>query len=215
MASLLNLERFAQSGAAVPPAPGPAFPSSPELAQAPAIIEEYDYEIVLDRGQFAGIGLMAIVLVAVFSGVSYLIGRSMSSTAAAAAASHASAAPAPVVPSPVVPAAPVVEVPAAKPASPTPQAVAEPTSDAPAAPLFADAVAGKVYLQVGAIEKGLAGIWAEGLRAHGLDAFVAPGPGDKQWRVLVGPMPDPQTFQRTKDTLDKLGVSTFGRKYQP
>ena len=191
---MLNLQRFTESSVAVSPA------AEPELAKAPAMAAEYDYEIVLGRAHFAGIGLAAIVLVAVFSGVAYSIGKSMASTAVV------DATPALAVPLP--------EPPTPAPAAPAPISAQEQTKT-PAAPLFGDEVTGKVYLQVGAIEKGLAAIWAEGLRTHGLDAFVAPGPGDKQWRVVIGPLPDSQAFQRAKDTLDRLQVNTFGRRYQP
>jgi cell division septation protein DedD len=70
---------------------------------------------------------------------------------------------------------------------------------------------------VGVIEKGLAAVWAEGLRTHGLEAFAAPGPSDglNLWRVLIGPLPDPQAYQRAKDVLDTLGLTNFGRRYPP
>ena len=55
------------------------------------------------------------------------------------------------------------------------------------APLFADPKNGLVYIQMGAVEKGVSVIFAEGLRKHGLTAFVAPGPNDKIFRVLIGP----------------------------
>jgi cell division septation protein DedD len=80
--------------------------------------------------------------------------------------------------------------------------------------LYGEQVQGKVYLQVGAVEKGLAGIWAEGLRTHGLNAFVAPGPSDKMWRVVIGPLPNPEAYQHAKEMLDQLGINTFGRKQQ-
>jgi hypothetical protein len=215
MSSFLNLERYAEPNA----------PEAPESARAPAVApadaphpdavshavshadEDFaDFEIVVGRRQIAGASLVAIVLLAVFSGVFYLIGKSMGPAAAVAAT------PAPVVQAPVGQ-VPVTQTAPTTP-SPVPQAiVAEPAIAT--APVFAAAIPGKVYLQVGAIEKGLAGIWAEGLRTHGLDAFVAPGPSDKEWRVLIGPMPDPKAFQRAKDTLDRLGVLTFGRRYSP
>jgi hypothetical protein len=187
MTSLLNLEQYTE-------------PPAPEVAKAPRMTEEIaDYEIVLGRGQIASTGLVAIVLVAVVSGVSYLIGKSTALTAVAATST------------PAVP-APLSHVEPQQTLAPAPG----PTAALPTtAPLFQEAVTGKVYLQVGAIEKGLAAIWAEGLRTHGLDAFVAPGPSDKEWRVLIGPIPDPQAFQRAKDTLDNLGVFTFGRRYLP
>ncbi len=215
MSSFLNLERYGEPNA-------PEAPKAPESARGPAdaphpdaashavshVDEDFaDFEIVVGRRQIAGASLVAIVLLAVFSGVSYLIGKSMGPTAAVVAT------PAPVGQSPVGQ-LPVTQT--APPApSPAPGPIAATESTTTSAPVFASAIPGKVYLQVGAIEKGLGGIWAEGLRTHGLDAFVAPGPNDKEWRVLIGPLPDPKAFQRAKDTLDRLGVLTFGRRYSP
>lgn len=181
---------------------------APAVESSRTIQEEPDFEIVLGRGQVASTGLVLAVALVCVSGISYLIGK----TAGAKAPTPAAAASAPTpadVPSP----APGPAQPAAK-SSPT---AAAPVKNADAsrsqAPLFTEAVSGKVYIQVGAIEKSLAGIWAEGLRTHGLDAFVSSGPGDNTWRVLIGPLPDPQSYQHAKSTLDQLGVNTFGRRF--
>ena len=169
-----------------------------------------DFEIVFGRRQVASTGLVLIVVLACFSGVSYLIGRSAGAkTGAPATATAVKAAEA----STAVTPAPVTAAPVKAAAVTAPPAIAAPDPSKPQAPLFAEAISGKVYIQVGAIDKGLAGIWAEGLRAHGLDAFVSTGPSDKMWRVLIGPLPDPQSHQHAKDTLDSLGIATFGRKY--
>jgi cell division septation protein DedD len=94
----------------------------------------------------------------------------------------------------------------------------QPLSEQPkvtATPVIGEAIQGQVYLQVGVIDKGPAVIWAEGLRTHGLDAFVSPGPTDGLglWRVLIGPLPDPKSYQRAKDTLNSLSLTNFGRRY--
>jgi cell division septation protein DedD len=184
-------------------------------------IDSADFEIVFGRRQIAGTGLMLMVLLACFSGLSYLIGKAAGSKATAPstetlATSGLWVAPAqpastdtvrpPVEPAPVITPGKEGEVSKAPDAS-------KPEVSKPQAPIYASAIPGKVYLQVGAIEKGLAGIWAEGLRVHGLDAFVAPGPSGNIWRVLIGPLPDPQSFQKAKDVLDKLGITTFGKRY--
>lgn len=213
MTSLLNLEHYTEPSA-------PVVGKAPELGPGPAVApavkndvennvekEPVDYEIVVGRRQVAGAALVAIVLLAVFSGFSYLIGKSMGPEPVLAAA------PAPAAPVSVTP-APVVQAPAPAPIAAAPIANLAPRTST--APIFAAAIQGKVYLQAGIIDKGLAAIWVEGLRTHGLDAFVAAGPSDGLglWRVLVGPLPDSQAFQRAKDTLDRLGVNTFGRRYQ-
>jgi cell division septation protein DedD len=164
-----------------------------------------DFEIVFGRRQMASTGLVVMAALACFSGVFYLIGKSAGAKLSAPEVSAATAAPL-AAPDTLVPAGPI-------PAVTAPAPVTNPEASKPQRPLFAEAVTGKVYIQVGAIEKGLAGIWAEGLRTHGLDAFVATGRNDKEWRVLVGPLPDSQAYRQAKETLDKLGVTTFGRRY--
>jgi hypothetical protein len=66
---------------------------------------------------------------------------------------------------------------------------------------------------MGAVEKGVAVIFAEGLRKHGLVSFVAPGPSEKIFRVLIGPLPDPASYVKAKDVVDKIGLSTFARRF--
>jgi hypothetical protein len=210
MTSLLNLDPYS-----APPEPAESQPQAPEreTIEVAAVSETADdstseespeFEIVLGRRQVASTSLVAIVLVSVFSGVSYLIGKSMGpkeTGAPAAMATSVEASQAPAMPA-AVPAVIKEQL---------PRMQSEPIN----APLFAEAIPGQVYLQVGVIEKGPAGIWAEGLRTHGLEAFVAPGPGDglMLWRVMIGPLPDPQSYQRAKDALNTLGLTNFGRRY--
>jgi cell division septation protein DedD len=174
-------------------------PSSPERPPEPSpgeiAAESAEFEIVVGRRQIASVGLVVVVLLAVFSGVSYLIGKST---------------PAPVL-AVQVPDTPVVQA-----VAPLTQPAKIPPAEAQASgfPLFADPIPGAVYIQVGAVEKGVAQIWVEGLRVHGLNAFVAPGLSDRIFRVLIGPLPSPDAYQYAKDTLDRIGLETFGRKYQ-
>ena len=71
-----------------------------------------------------------------------------------------------------------------------------------------------VYLQMGAVEKGIAVILTEGLRKRGFQACAAAGPNENVFRVLIGPLPDAEAFQRTKDGLHEIGLSTFVRRYE-
>jgi hypothetical protein len=173
--------------------------------------EPGEFEIVLGRRQIASTSLVVIVLVAVLSAFSYLIGRSMTPKAVEAAPLVQAA---PMVQALAAP-APVVQANAPQSAPVLPKATAVDATSVTAAPLFGEELAGKVYIQVGAVPKGLGAIWAEGLRTHGLDAFVAPGPNNDAWRVVIGPLPDPQSFERTKRALDAMGVDTFGRRHEP
>jgi cell division septation protein DedD len=170
-----------------------------EAGETPA-----EYEIVLGRRQIASLLFVAIVLAVVFSAVSYLAGRK-------AAPKPAQLPPAP----PPVAAAPAPVIEATTTVLPPEPVVAAAKNDARLdAPIFADPTAGAVYLQMGAVDKGMAVIFAEGLRKHGFDAFVAPGPSEKIFRVLIGPLPDPDSFRRAKAAVDAIDLGTFARKYQ-
>jgi cell division septation protein DedD len=46
-----------------------------------------------------------------------------------------------------------------------------------------------------------------------LAAFVAPGPSEKIFRVLIGPLADPAAYMKAKETVDQIGLSTFARKF--
>jgi hypothetical protein len=134
--------------------------------------------------------------------------------------------PAPVVaPSSVTPQAPVVSAvrslsagsvsPAAAPASSgiVRESNAQPPRyDEP--PIFAQPQPGALYLQMGAVDKGVGIVLAEGLRKHGFTAFVAPGPSEKIFRVLIGPLPNLEAYTRAKAEVDAIDLNTFARRYQ-
>jgi len=162
-------------------------PAIEEPCEAPQ-----EFEFVLGRRQIASLLFVATVVLMICVAISYIVGKSMSAKAPAAAPVAAAAIREPE-PPPIVmnqEPAPTVE-----------------------APLFADPKNGSVYIQMGAVEKGVAAIFAEGLRKHGLTTFVAPGPNEKIFRVLIGPLPDPASYLKAKDTVDKIGLSTFARKF--
>ena len=84
----------------------------------------------------------------------------------------------------------------------------------PEPPMFSEPLPGAVYMQMGAVDKGMAMVFAAGLRRYGFDGFVAPGPNEKIFRVLIGPLPDPDSFRRAKAAVDALDLGTFARRYQ-
>lgn len=150
-----------------------------------------EFEFVLGRRQVASLMFVGTVVLMVCVAIAYLAGK------AAAPKTVAAAAPLVVTREPEPPAivlnqeaAPVVD-----------------------APLFADPKNGAVYIQMGAVEKGVSVIFAEGLRKRGLPAFVAPGPSEKIFRVLIGPLPDPASYVKAKDAVDKIGLATFARRF--
>ncbi len=171
---------------------------------------EEEFEFVVGRRQVAGILFLALVVVAVCSGGSYLAGKALSARAEAAEPeikieeppAAAASAPVPIpLPTPMLEATIVPTPVAAKPAA--------------EAPLFASPVPQAIYIQVGAVEKGIAVILAEGLRRHALDSFVAPGPTEKTLRVLIGPFADADAYQKARNIVAEIGLDNFARRYQP
>ena len=88
-------------------------------------------------------------------------------------------------------------------------------------PPVASAVAGSVsnpgsgtYVQVVAVDMEGANSWVGTLRGKSFSAMVAPGPNDKIFRVLIGPIKDKEALAQTKIDLEKLGVKgAFVKKY--
>jgi hypothetical protein len=189
MFSILDLQQEPEK--AETPAPTveePAF----QAAEEPAAAEQEDFEFVLGRRQIASLLFVFTIILIVCVGVSYMAGKAM----------PAKPAPAP----PPVPAASVAR-------EPEPPPIVLNQEPAPEAPLFADPRAGSIYIQMGAVEKGVSVIFAEGLRKRGLPAFVAPGPSEKIFRVLIGPLPDQAAYLKAKQTVDEIGLSTFARRF--
>jgi cell division septation protein DedD len=185
MTSILNLESY----------------PSPEASdeQRAGLEPSSEYELVLGRTQVASWLFVGVIAVAVCGSLAYLAGETVATKRARRAAA--------VLTAPV--AAPV---PAALPEASL-LAKAEPLTKS-TRPLVGDPEIGKVYLQVGAVERGMAVILAEGMRLHGFEAFAAPGPNDKIFRVLIGPLPDPDAFRQAMLKVDALDLATFARKYQ-
>jgi cell division septation protein DedD len=185
MTSILNLESYPPLEAAREQTVGPGSTS--------------EYELVLGRTQIASWLFVGVIAVAVCGSLAYLAGETIAKDRMAGAAAGVQA------PS-------VAAVPTALPqASLLPKTEASTKSTRP---LVAEPELGKVYLQVGAVERGMAVILAEGMRVHGFDAFVATGPNDKLFRVLIGPLPEPEDFRQAMLKVDALGLATFARKYQ-
>jgi len=152
--------------------------------------ESADYEIVLGRRQLASVMFVATVVLVTFSAIAYLAGKDASPKRAAAIA--------------IAPPAPPPPLTVIAPAEP--KKLAEPA-------LFADPELNATYLQMGAVERGIAVVFAEGLRKRGLPSFVAPGPDGKIFRVLIGPLRNSEMYRSVKDQVDSLGLATFAKKY--
>ncbi len=81
-------------------------------------------------------------------------------------------------------------------------------------PIYATPQTGALYLQMGAVDRGMAVVLAEGLRRHGFSSFVAPGPTEKIFRVLIGPFTNPDDFKRAKAEVDAIDLGTFARRFE-
>jgi cell division septation protein DedD len=199
-----------------PPARAALIESEPEPEAGREIGE--DFELVVGRRQVAAFTFLALVVVAVSSGGSYLAGKAMSARedAAQPVIQLDPQAPSPMpAPMPALMPAPMIEATIVPPPS-APVRSAQPATQVPAAeaPLFASPVPKAIYIQVGAVEKGVATVIAEGLRKHALDSFVTPVPSGKMFRVLIGPFPDAEAYQKARAIVDQIGLSSFARRYQ-
>ncbi|MEQ1886019.1 MAG: hypothetical protein ABL967_13225 [Bryobacteraceae bacterium] len=202
------------------PESGPA-EGTPAAANAG---EESEFELVVGRRQIASWLFLVTLLLGTASTVAFLAGK-MTAPASAKSA-EVPAKPVTSTPAPVASVAP----PIAEPANPGAVAVQVPLPEAsilnapfsatkkpsngPEPPIFQEPKAGGVYLQMGAVERGMAVIFVEGLRKHGFDASAATGPNERIFRVLIGPLENPQAFTRAKMEVDAIGLGTFARKFQ-
>jgi cell division septation protein DedD len=209
MLHILTPERFAPEGL---PSENLAMdaPSIEDMRRNQAVSEGDEYEFVLGRRQVASLSFVVLVLLSLIAGVSYLAGRTAAArkdvaSKDAAPVTAVSSSPQPAASDqPVVLAASLVD----------PSALSAANNGTANTQLFAEPIKGAVYIQTGAVERGVAAIMAEGLRSHGFNAFVAAGPSDKIYRVLMGPFPDTPAYQSAKATLDLIGLSSFAQQYQ-
>ena len=183
-----------------------------EQEQAPQPLSAAtEYEIVLGRAQIASWLFVGVVAVAICSSLAYLAAEKIAAKKIAAI-SRPAAPPAPVPPPPVAASA---ELPQASIlVAPKTDLASLVKNQKPAAPVFGEPEMGKVYIQIAAVERGMAMLLTEGLRSHGFDSFVAPGPNDKVFRVLIGPLPDPAAFRQAMVTVNAMDLANFARKYE-
>jgi hypothetical protein len=187
-------------------------PEAAEPEQAPQPVNAApEYEIVLGRAQIASWLFVGIVAVAICSSLAYLAAEKIAAKKIAAI-SRPVATPAPPAPSPAVISAELPQASILLPPQADSASLAK--SSKPAVPLFGEPEMGKVYIQIGAVERGMAMLLTEGLRSHGFDSFVAPGPNDRVFRVLIGPLPDPAAFRQAMVTVNAMDLANFARKYE-
>ncbi len=92
--------------------------------------------------------------------------------------------------------------------------MAEPPKPRPVATGSVSTPGPGTYMQVVAVDLEGANSWVGTLRGKSFSAVVAPGPNDKLFRVLIGPIKDKEALGQTKIELEKLGVKgAFVKKY--
>jgi cell division protein FtsN len=99
-----------------------------------------------------------------------------------------------------------------KTATPPPPQPKPPVATAPARTAGTPA-AGQTFLQVAAIAKSEADLYADVLAKKGFPSMVAPGPSATIFRVLVGPLPDSAAVAKTKVDLEAVGIKSIIRKF--
>jgi cell division septation protein DedD len=166
---------------------------------------EEEFELVVGRRQVAAILFLVLVVVAVCSGGSYLAGKVISAREEPVQQEIKLEQP---------PAATQAPIPASMLEATVVREPADLPKPAVEAPIFASPNPQAIYIQVGAVEKGVAVVLAEGLRRHALDSFVAPGPTGKTFRVLIGPFADAEAYQKARNIVAEIGLDNFARRYQ-
>jgi cell division septation protein DedD len=152
----------------------------------------------------------ATVLIGVLLSVGYLVsgtGRAAARVTPAASVSQTSVAPSlskPPVSLPVTAPPPAVAI--------RPAARIEPKEKKPAVIEPRPATIGATYLQMAAVDRGVAEVYLEVLRRKGFQARIADGPTPDIFRVLVGPVKDAASLARVKADLQAEGFTSFPRK---
>ena len=70
------------------------------------------------------------------------------------------------------------------------------------------------YLQLMALDRGLAEVLVEALRRKGFQALLTSGPTENIFRVLVGPANGDAALARVKADLQAEGFASFVRRYR-
>jgi hypothetical protein len=175
---------MASSDVAAAPEPTAAPPSASPNTGGPE-----EFEMVLGKRQAAVLIFLTLVLISLFSGGSYLLGRT----------------------------APVTATPQSQALVPDAPPVGLPTAEIVAtleAPLLGKPLKGPIYIQLGAVEKGIATLLTHGARKLGFGAFVTQGTTENNYRVLVGPFKNAEEYEAARAAFKEIGLGNFSRRYQ-
>lgn len=149
--------------------------------------ENQDFTFVLGARQASVALFVAVVMLGTVGGISYVAGRAIEPAAAVAAAPPPVAVPENVEQPPPVP--------------PTP------------ASYFRNPQPGELFLQVVAVDRGPAEVFAEYLTRKGFSSQVATGPDEHSYRVLVGPILSSDDVSSLRGRLESEGFRPFLQRY--
>jgi cell division protein FtsN len=188
--------------------------------------EASEFELVLGNKQLLSVFFIVVVLLGVFFTMGYIVGRNSAPVDAASrktdvydrgnapsAVPTSAKAPVTITEQPTAASSnetTAVEAPAAKVETPAPATSKPIEIPAVSAP---QPQAGRTYLQVVSVARPQADALAEVLAKRGFRAFVAPGPNEKTFRVLVGPAADIDDASKIKSDLEAVGMKPIVKKY--
>jgi cell division septation protein DedD len=203
--------------------------------------DDGEFELILGNKQLLSVFFIVIILLGVFFTMGYIVGRNSGpaeaakrnqagDTAAPARTDAQSSMPPGAQTQPVAatqstqtivePVTKTVEEPAPQPAverqvePPKPPAQKAIKVAAVNASAVTEPIPGQIYVQVLALGKPEAEVLADVLAKKGFHATVAPGPNDRLFRVLVGPVKDAGDAGKIKGDLEQAGFKgAFPKKF--
>lgn len=205
--------------------------------------EEGEFELILGNKQLLVVFFIVVVLLGVFFAMGYIVGKNTAQPEIAVSTREIPVVEPNTKPSPTRDVRPsdrapevtrptprVTSVPEPTPeptrvaAAPTPKPKPTPEPEAPAPKKSAEGKAalasngepapGQVFLQVVASTRPDCEVIVDVLKKKGFPAMVAPGPNEKLFRVLVGPLKDATAISKTRSELEGAGFQKpILRKY--
>jgi cell division septation protein DedD len=186
-----------------------------------------EYELVLGNKQLLSVLFLVVLLFGVFFAMGYVMGRNSAPVDTAADSKEPERAP--LVPSTVRQSdrqeqSEQVQIDAESGAAAEKRSESSRVSEAEGAgsasevivgapPPVTEPQPGQRFLQVSAVAKPEAELLVEVLTRKNFDALIAPGPNDRLFRVLVGPVKDDEESVKVRSDLEAAGFKPIPRQY--
>ena len=166
-------------------------------------LQTREFTMVLGVRQIT-LGLfMAVILLGSFSAMAYVVGRAVIPSESAE------------VEAPDVERVLVVDPAGQEEETAAPSPAAKPgSSEFSAESYFREPSPGQLFLQVAAADRGVAEVFAEYLTRKSFPCQIAPGPDERNYRILVGPIQGRQQLGTLRAGLETSGFNPFPRRYK-